>query len=151
MILMGGGFQMVPYEKIYKVTPVLRIILVKMIFYPVISLCPAFYCVQHFTVSSSILKPTKYYVHTYPNACSFVHLLHVNRLWSYHAALAKHLSFLCAPYEKASIFYSLYETSLSLLLQSRGVGVWSILGVCVLSHFSETKGPTTIIHGVQMH
>ena len=47
-----------------------------MIIYPVISLCPAFYCVQHFTVSKG----------------SFVHLPHFNVLRSYHAALVKHLS-----------------------------------------------------------
>ena len=70
--------------KIKKVTPVLRIIWVKMIFYPIISLCPAFYCVQHFTVSSTLLCPHL------PKG-SFVYHSHFNMLWLYHAALAKHL------------------------------------------------------------
>ena len=64
-------------EKINKVTPVLRIIFVKMILYPVISLwqafllCPALYCVQHINVSSTLLCPTKYCVHTYPKGLLF--------------------------------------------------------------------------------
>ena len=49
----------------------LRIIWVKMIFHPVISLCPAFFCVQHLTVSSTFLCPTKYCVHTYPKGLLF--------------------------------------------------------------------------------
>ena len=56
--LFGWVFaQMIPFEKFYKVTLVLRII-----FYPVISPCPAIYCVQLYTVSSTILGSTHYYV-----------------------------------------------------------------------------------------
>ena len=62
---------MISYEKINKVTPILRIICVKMIFYPIISLCLAIYCVQLYTVSSTLLCPIKYCVHTYPKGhCS---------------------------------------------------------------------------------
>ena len=96
-------FQMIPYEKINKVTPVLRIIWVKRIFYQVISLCPAFYCVQHFTVSSSIMCQTHYCVQhiivSNKILCphlpkgSFVRLSHFNLLQSYHAVLVKHLCF----------------------------------------------------------
>ena len=48
-----------------KVTLVLSIIWVKRIFYLVISLFLAFYCVQFYTVSNTLLCPTKYCVHTY--------------------------------------------------------------------------------------
>ena len=44
------------------VAQVLRKKRVKMITYPVILLCPAFYCVQHYIVSSTLLCPTHYCV-----------------------------------------------------------------------------------------
>ena len=70
------------YEKINKVTPVLRIIWVKMIFlsshitvqhFTVSStlLCSALYCVQHITVSSTLLCTTKNCVHTDPKGLLF--------------------------------------------------------------------------------
>ena len=61
-----GFLQMIPYKNLTKVTPVLRIIWVKMIMYPVKLLCPALYRVQHITVSSTLLCLTKYCVHNYP-------------------------------------------------------------------------------------
>ena len=51
-------------------------------------LCPTHYCVQHIIVSNKMLCPNL------PKG-SFVHISHVNMLWQYHAALAKHLSFKC--------------------------------------------------------
>ena len=63
--------RMISYEIINKVIPVLRIIQVKIIFYPVISLCPALDCVQFYTVSSTLLCPTKYCVHNYPKGLLF--------------------------------------------------------------------------------
>ena len=53
---------MISFEKFNKVTPVLRIIWVKMIFYPVISLCPALYCIRLYNVSNTLLCPAHYCV-----------------------------------------------------------------------------------------
>ena len=50
-------------------------------------LCPTHYCVQHIIVSNKILCPHL------PKG-SFVHISHFNMLRSYHAALAKHLSYI---------------------------------------------------------
>ena len=93
---------MIPHENINKVTPVLRTIWVKMIFYTVISLCSAIYRVQLFTVSNILLCPAHYCVQQNTVATLtqrvFVHLSHFHVLRSYHAALAKHLCSLKCPW-----------------------------------------------------
>ena len=52
-LIWWGYIQMILLKNLTIVTSVLRIIRVKMITYLVILLRPAFYCVQHFTVSST--------------------------------------------------------------------------------------------------
>ena len=97
---------MISYEKINNWN-LLRIIWVKMIFYPVISLCPALYCVQLYTVYNTLLCPAHYCVQQ--NTVStltqrvFCSPSHFNVLQSYHAALAKHLSYICYHYQISSI------------------------------------------------
>ena len=84
-----------------------------MIFYPVISLRPAFSCVQLYTVSNTLLCPPHYCVQKilFPHLpkCSFVHFSHFNVLRSYHAALAKHPYFLginfCFPFDVKLLFF----------------------------------------------
>ena len=74
-------FQLILMPNLTILTPVLRIKWVKMITYPIILLCPAFYWSQHYTVSSTLSCPHL------PKG-SFVHLSHVNMVRSYHSGLA---------------------------------------------------------------
>ena len=79
-----------------------------MIFYPVISLCAAFYCVWHFTVSSSILCPTHYCVQ---------HIIVSNKILCPHLPKGSfftfHISMCCGRImlhlRSTSVFLSMYN------------------------------------------
>ena len=79
----------------------------------IILFCPAVYCVQHYTVSNTLLCLAHFVSNKIlcPHLAKglFVHLSHVNVLMSYHAALAKQLSCIKVVRVKKMWFCSRWE------------------------------------------